>query len=223
MVGADLVRIVETLAPCKDVRLVADDIEYDSVDEFISESRGKVPKVFKVSAREPYLTIEFYRSSARLYVSTSDLTGSGLFAKLVSQVESCERRPRALYSFWYAVTSTWAIQLVFAIPALKPFSYLEVFLMIANIIWVLRVVFVQLRRFSLIQPLAANDPRTFWQRNADNTVIAIFSAVLGAVGGAAATKMADRIWPATPTPVVVEPSSAASASSSPAASSPKQR
>lgn len=211
MVGADLVRVVETLAPCKDVRLVADDVEYDSVDEFIAESRGKAPKALRITAREPYLTIDFSATSARLYVSTSDITGSGLFAQLVSGIQSCERRPRALYSFWYAVTSTWAIQLAFQIPVLKPLRYLVIWLVIANTIWVFWLLFVQLRRFSVILPIAAQDPRTFWQRNSDNAVVAVFSAVLGAVGGAGATKIADRIWPSAvpPTASVAEPASSA--------------
>ena len=71
IMGSELSRVIETLAPCKDIRIVADDIEFESIEEFISESRGKAPRVMKISAREPYLTIDFYPSSARLYVSSS--------------------------------------------------------------------------------------------------------------------------------------------------------
>lgn len=205
MIGSDLARIVDALSPCKNIRLVADDVEYDSVEEFIKESKGKTPNVFKITAYEPYLKIEFYRSSARLYVSTSDLTGSGLYVKLVSQIKSCERQPWVLYSFWYAVLSTWAIQLLFVLPTLKPFNYLELWFIITNLIWVLWIIFVRFRKFSLVHLLASQDPRTFWQRNSDNAFIALFSAMLGAVGGVVATKGADRIWPSVSNATVAEP------------------
>jgi len=221
--GSELSRVIETLAPCKDIRIVADDIEFESIEEFISESRGKAPRVMKISAREPYLTIDFYPSSARLYVSSSDLTSSGLFAKLVSQIEESERRPRFLHSFWYVVTSTGVIQLAFAIPALKPINYLEIWLTLANVLWVLRVAFIYVKRFSLIQPIAANDPRTFWQRNSDSAVVAIFSAVFGALCGAVATKVADRVWPTSSPSVVDGPAAETSIASSPATITPTQK
>ncbi len=218
--GGDLNRLMEILEQCQDVRFVADDIEFDSVEEFVVESRGKSPKVVKITAREPYLSIDFYPTSAKLYIGSSDLKATGIYTQLVSKIEECERRPRLLYNFWYLVTSTWGIQLFFALPYIKPYSYLEIWVILANLIWLLRVGFIHVRRFAFVQPIAAQDPRTFWQRNSDSTVVAIFSALLGALGGAAATKVADRIWPAPQSASAdVQIPAAASAPSS-AASSP---
>jgi len=220
MVGADLSRVLELLTPCQEVRIVADDVEYDSVDEFLAESKGKTPKSVKIFACDPYLTIDFTNFSARLYVSTSDIKGAGIFAQLVAHIRSCERKPRLFYSYWYAVTSTWVIQASFALPMLVPFKHFQIWLILANVLWVAWVFYVQLRRFSLILPIAAQDPRTFWQRNSDSVAVAVFSALLGALGGAAATKAADRLWPTPPaTSVESIATPAASAVPAPSASS----
>lgn len=210
MVAADLAEVIDTLSSCKEAVFIADDIQYASVAEFVTESKGRTPKIIRFSAREPYSTIELYPRWARLYVATDDLIASGLFFKLVAIISRCERKPRVIYSYWWTFASMWLIQLVFMLPLLKTRDYVVPWLMGANAIWIAWVVYVNLYKFSLVQPLATADPRTFWQRNSDNVVVAIFSALLGAIGGVAATKATDRLWPpasaSSPSPTAAPPS-----------------
>ncbi|UUZ76363.1 hypothetical protein LP414_00730 [Polaromonas sp. P1(28)-13] len=209
--AADLNDLFNALSDTGKIEFIADDVQYDSVSEFVAESRGRVPKVVKIKAANPYLTIDLCPRWARLYVSTDDLAATGLFTKLASILRGCERWPRFLYSGWWVVGSMWALQALFQIPVLKPFGDVLTWLMVANLVWILWVAYVHLWKFSFIQPLATTDARTFWQRNSDSVAVALFSALIGAVGGVAATKAADRWWPSTAAPVVASPLAPASA------------
>jgi hypothetical protein len=179
LTGFELEEIFDTLAALGKVELIADDVQYDSVAEFVKELRGRVPKVVRLTSFSPYVTIDLHSKWAQVRVSTTDLQTVGLFAKLSSILINCERRPSLLYSGWWIVMSMWVLQALTFVPPLKPYSY------------------IQLWRYSLVLPLTASDPRTFWQRNSDNAIIALISALIGAAAGAAATRAADLWWPAT--------------------------
>ncbi|MCA9233564.1 MAG: hypothetical protein KDA57_23190 [Planctomycetales bacterium] len=203
--AADVAEILETLSTCRDVKLIADNVEYESAEEFRTESKGRVPTEVRISAWEPYVTIDLYRFSASLHVSTSDLRGTGLFTKLAQLLQKRERKPRFLYSFSYIVPSSWVIQLVFLIPPLKSISYLSGWLLLINILWVVWVLFVQMRRHSQVFPSYRSQSGSFWRRNFDNSVVALLSALVGAIAGAAATRVADRIWPPVTSPSTTAP------------------
>jgi hypothetical protein len=194
----DLFDLLSELKDCKDFELIADDVKFDSIEEFIQESRGRKPSVVKIKVREPYLTIEFYPRWARLYVSSSQLLASGLFLKVDLILARCERKPRFLYSFAWPVVGAWTIPNLFYLSPLKPFAYMQIWISVLIFAWVFFVGFIHLWKFSSVHPVRQEDRPGFIKRNTDSIVIAVISALLGAVGGAAATKMADRIWPSSP-------------------------
>ena len=205
---ADLDDLVIALSDAGKIEFIADDVQYDSVSEFVAESRGRAPRVVKIEAANPYLSIELYPRSARLYVSTDDLAATGLFTKLVAILHRCERWPRFLYSMWWANGSVWALQALFLIPGLKPSFNVVAWLTAAGVVWILWALYFRLWKFSFVQSLAATESRTFWQRNADSVMVALIAALIGAVGGVAATKAAERWWPSGVTPVVASPTPA---------------
>lgn len=191
---AEILRLLSGSGSGK-VELIADDVQYDSVEEFVAESRGRVPKVVQIKSSEPYATIDLYSAFARLYVSKDDVAAVGLFAKLESILRAGERQPRVMYSGWWIVLSLWVLQALSYIPVLKPYARVIDTVFLLNSAWVAWAVYIYLRRFSFVQPVMTSDPRTFWQRNSDNVLVALISGLIGAVAGVTATKAADHWWP----------------------------
>lgn len=201
----DLAEILRLLASSSEpgsnkVELIADDVQYDSAEEFVSESHGRIPKVVRIKSSDPYATIDLHPAFARLYVSKDDVASVGLFAKLESVLRAGERQPKVLYSGWWIVLSLWVLQGLSYIPVLKAYAGAINVAFLLNSAWIVWAIYIHLRRFSLVQPVMASDPRTFWQRNSDNILIALISGLIGAVAGVAATKTADHFWRSESTP-----------------------
>lgn len=194
----DLFDLLSELKDSQDFELIADDVKFESIEEFIQESRGRNPSVVKIKVFNPYLTIDLYPRSARLYVSSSKLLALGLFLKIDKILSRCERKPRFCFSYAWVVGGAWVIPNLFYLSQLKPFDYLKIWVTIPTFAWMFFVGFIQLWRYSSIHPLRQEDRPSFIKRNTDSIIVAVISALLGAVGGVAATKMADRIWPSTP-------------------------
>ena len=210
-----LTEVFEIIASCTDVSLVADNIKYDSVDELVTVSKGRSPKMLEIRARNPHLSIDLDPMSARLYVSSSELIATGLFAKLDMLLRSSERRPKFLYRFVWAWLASLTLPNLFYLPVLKPYAWLSLPFSVAVLAWMLAIAYVHLRKHSSIQTGLRENQRSFVKRNIDAIVVAVVSALLGAVGGAVATKLADRYWPSTSatSPPPTLPSSPAPAAS----------
>jgi hypothetical protein len=56
----DLNMIVQEIQSCcKSVKIVADDIQYDNIDEFVKEHNGRRPKSVEISGFNPYVSVKF--------------------------------------------------------------------------------------------------------------------------------------------------------------------
>ena len=203
MWAGDLVELLSVLKDCTNIEFVADDVKFESIEEFVKESKGRNPSIVKITARDPYLTVELYHRWARLYISSSQLLPSGLFLKIDSILNRCERKPKFFYGYAWAYGSSLVLPNIFYLPPLKPYSYLSIWVIGLTFSWIIYIAFVHLWRFSIIQPIHREERSGFFRRNIDSIVVAVISALLGAVGGAAATKFADRVWPASPNTAVV--------------------
>lgn len=196
MWASDLAELLSELKDCNNIEFVADDVKFDTVDEFVRESRGHSPSEVKIGASNPYLSVTLDRITAKLYVSSSQLLASGLFLRIDSILSRCERKPKFIYGIWWVWFSSSLVWIIF-LPPLKPYSYLVVWFFGLYIPWLIYIAFLNIWRFSVIQPMHREERPSFIRRNLDGIVIAIISALLGAIGGVVATKMADRIWPNT--------------------------
>lgn len=194
----DLVELFSELKDCKYLKFVADDVKFDSIEEFILECSGRKPSEVKIEVREPYLTIDLYPRWARLYVSSRQLLASGLFLKVDSILSRCERKPRFFFSWAWLVGSAWVIPNLFYLTPFKPFAQLQVWAVVLIFAWMLFVAYIHLWKHSTVHPVRREDRPGFIKRNRDGIVVAVISALLGAVMGAAATRLADRIWPNSP-------------------------
>ncbi|MDQ2962254.1 MAG: hypothetical protein M3R31_03700 [Pseudomonadota bacterium] len=79
--AGDLVELLSDLKDCTNLEFVADDVKFESVEEFVKESNGRKPSAVKITAYNPYLTVDLYPRWAKVYVSSSQLLPSGLFLK----------------------------------------------------------------------------------------------------------------------------------------------
>ncbi|MBD9400834.1 hypothetical protein [Comamonas sp. CMM02] len=189
--------ILTVLAPAEGVKIVADGMEYESVDELAGHLFGKSPRELKVTGSSPYLTVELSPFSARLYAGSDDLVSSGMFARIAAVLSAAERSPRALYKNSWVFLLMVGLQVLSIVPALKSMQQGFIGLFGLTIAWYLWINFIHLRKHGLLLTHEPKDGRSFYQRNADSIVVAVVSAILGAVLGAAATKLADRIIPTT--------------------------
>ncbi|MBV7417986.1 hypothetical protein KW830_05895 [Comamonas sp. CMM03] len=187
--------ILTALEPAEEVKLVADGMEYDSVDELASHLLGKSPRELTVTARRPYLTVELSPTATRLFAGSNDLASYGMFARVAAVLSSAERSPRSLYKDFHVLLVFVGLQALSYVPIFKTFQ-LGLFCVMGLVIsWYFWICFIQLRRHGLLLTHESKDGRSFYQRNADNIRLAVVSAILGAVLGAAATKLADRLMP----------------------------
>jgi len=191
----DLSDLLTVLTDCEDPKIVADDVEYDSLEEFLKDVKGRRPLYFALKTSKPYVSVELNPRWARLYASSSQTIASGVFLKLDSILSRCERKPRILLKYGVVMTAWIASPLLVWFPPLKPLAYLEPWLMAVVIPWGLYASYVHIWKFSLIRPIFHHESPSFFKRNFDGIVIALISAFVGAILGAAALKFSDRMWP----------------------------
>jgi hypothetical protein len=196
----DLTALVSELETCEEVEIVADDVKYESIEELIRESKGRRPLVVKITALNPHVSIELNPHRAWLYVSSSNLQSSGLFFKVDSILSHCERKLKFFYEFVTVMVSATLLPNIFFLPFMQSFMFLHWWVFGATFAWLFYAAYINFWKYSLVHLVRRGDRPSFVKRNFDTIVIAIISALLGAVIGAAATKVVDRIWPSGPNP-----------------------
>ena len=194
----DLDNILYELKDCEKIEFIADDVKYDSVDEFIIDRHEIRPSELTIRTQNPYLTIDLDPLWAKLYVSSSKLLESGLFLKVDSILSKCERTPRISFTFWPPLVIIWIASGVFFLEVSEPHGYLIILMLLILIAWTTYVAYIRAKKFTTIYPVRRENKPSFITRNIDSIVIAIISAILGAAVGAAATKIADNMWPNSP-------------------------
>lgn len=197
MWASDLEYLFAELNNCTGIEFVADDVKFESVDEFVEFSKGRNPSSVEITAGEPYLSIELYQRWARIYVSSSDLLASGLFLKIDSILSRCERKPRFFYQYAWVIGSVIVIPNIFYLPPLKSYDYLNLWASVFAFSWMLYVAFIHLWRFSIVRPMHREESPGFFRRNIDAIVVAVIAALFGAIVGVAGTKMVEKVWPGT--------------------------
>lgn len=204
----NLDELISTLKVCESTLFVADDIQYDSVEEFVRERKGRKPRKVRVSGERPYIGIDLDPLWAKLDVSAlsvskDELLSLGLFKKLDAILSRCERKPKFLFSrrVWFV-----AIVLNFIALAYNPsYEFAQIranVYLVTGFVLLFPVLTVLLRGHSVVLPRFAGDVPSFFQRNKDSIVVAVVSALIGSLFGVVATKAVDKVWPNAPPPAV---------------------
>lgn len=174
----------------KELKISFDDYEATSFSE-IPEETKKVTISLEIQSYEPYIYISFYKRSARIWISSSNLEIEGAVAKIKDLLK---KRERALI-FYSSKVLNWSSYLI-SISASTLFFWLEermskniqitflIIILLAFIFWT----FTTLKPVnSIIEFQKKKNAPIFFQRNKDRILVglivgipvAIFSFLLG--------------------------------------------
>lgn len=174
-----------------------EDFKFDSIEELKNNLKKAQINELHVKSSSPYITIDFTRMWARVYVSSSETSSAGIFFRLDQIISNRTRILKWLYSFyfiWVTNISVWLISgtfgLTFISSRMNP--YTSITLTALSSMWLFWVLFIRLRSHSIIFLTHRGSEKPFLQRNKDNLILAIISAILGAILGIAGTLIANQ-------------------------------
>jgi hypothetical protein len=199
----DIASILDELSTCKDVELVADDVRYDSVDEFIQHRNGIRPRVTRISASDPSVLITLQPNFANLLVMSSTLISTGILTKIDAILARAQRKPQWVLSHfawvcWLCTGLTWA---TIGVATALHGGLIWLSIPAAALLVPIYVGVMSFRYVGVVHPVKRESRPGFWKRNQDRIVVGLIAAVLGAV----VVKGVDWLWPATPPAAKSEP------------------
>lgn len=174
----ELFQVIQGVA--KDVRIEVPGYELETPDELGALAQKLPEKVLhelRIMASEPYLTLDFYPHSSRLYISDQTLELLGVQTKIS---ELISRRKQAL---WWAM-NPWMVPVLGPMAIYVGAQFNKWVLGAVSVIvtavywWMYRRLF---RRYTIIFLKSRKEHDSFWERNQDKIILAVLSALLGAI------------------------------------------
>lgn len=164
--------------------------KYDSLAELVNSSTDRNTKNLKIQTANPYMTIEFHKMWAKVYVSVDDMLTTGLFHK----IDEIINQSRRLIPFFYSYYFVWLVNILLPIESalinrdgkLFP-EYFDTTLYILWILWLARATYIRLVKHSSIQLIKKEHVSSFFQRKRDDLILALLSALVGAILGVIGT------------------------------------
>jgi hypothetical protein len=165
-------------------KIQVEDFRLDNLEEMTSLKKDMLHEM-NISSTRPYISLEMRPSWIRLYISEDKAESRGIFEKIRTILVS-RKRPFTWIihnSFLYSV---WCILALYGVVwgvRLKSIILTASF----AIIFILAIVFTiygindQFKRYTIIIPKYKQDSPNFIKRNRDKIIIAIISAIIGAV------------------------------------------
>jgi len=181
------------------VSIETDEYKFDTIEEVASNRKGdRIKELHLKTTTNPHVTLGFTPLWARIYVSSSEANGAGIFYKLNQVIEKRTRTLKWLYSF-YVPFIVGGIMLLSSrfLPSLtyssSPF-YVSLAVSVTALLfmWVIWITYVRLRKHSTIALIHRSTEKSFLQRNKDNLILVIISALLGAILGVAGTLIVNK-------------------------------
>jgi hypothetical protein len=194
----DLAEIIRLLDGGQ-IDISTDDYKFESLEEAQQHFGPHPIYSLKISSSQPSAQVEFGRLRTQTYVYASP-TSLQLFHELDAVLRRCERRPPIFYRYWIVflvsllpngVSWFWDPRL-FGVPI---FLILQVLL----VVWMLRVLFIKMRRHSVVILKRRHEVPSFLTRNRDSLTIAIISALIGGLVTLGVTKVKETLFPSAPT------------------------
>jgi len=207
----DLERIVARLsAPGSPTKIQTDEHRFESLDELANHFGVLRPGNLTLSRRQPYAEVEFGPRESRIFVSggTDDApAATALFHDIDQILTQRQRRFPFLYSYW----TIWAVAGVsfasgqFADLSKPPWYVISTALSAVMLAWVCWVAYVRLTRSAVIRLERKTAARSFFQRNRDTLLIGLIGAIIGAFLAVVFPRVAEHLWPKSPTPTQSAP------------------
>ena len=174
-----------------------DDYSFETLDELETHFGSKDKTELKIASSDPYVSIELGNKAARLYVSGNNPNASGIFFELDKVLTARQRRFPALYTYWvllliniFSIATT-----IFMFNNIKAYSYITSTWSAVSLVasaWGLWILYVRMRRHSIIRMRRRAATDSFVRRNKDQLTVAIIAAIVGAILGIVGTKLIDK-------------------------------
>lgn len=175
------------------VEIVKGDYIFDTLDELAAHVGSRDQTNLTISSSKPYAQIELQPSASRVFVMAEDATSS-IFYEIDTVLTSRQRRIPLLYSYSAVNTISTAVILLsfFAGWSVSHAGMPGYFSLIPLLLvgWTVWVLFVRLKRNSVIRLERRVDRKSFFQRKKDELALMIISALIGAGLGVAGTMLA---------------------------------
>lgn len=177
--------------------LETDNYKYDSLTELINATADRKTKNLKIQTSNPYMTIEFHKMWAKIYVSVDDMLTTGLFHK----IDEIINQSRRLIPFFYSYSFVWLVNILLPIESallnrdgkLFP-EYIDTTLYILWVFWLARATYIRLVKHSSIQLIKKEHVSSFLQRKRDDLILALLSALVGAILGIIGTILTTKYF-----------------------------
>lgn len=177
----DLKTIEELIKDHQGYNIEAGDYEFKNVEELRNKYNNQKLNKVKISAHNPYITIEFHKMWVKLYCGSDDIESAGLFYKLDSIISSSSRKPSFIYSYY----SIWFINIVlFLIPRSSVIYNNNLIFEIISpifILWIFWVGYVRLLNSGEVVLSEKGDVKNYFSRNKDTITTAIISGLVVAI------------------------------------------
>jgi hypothetical protein len=186
-VGEILLAMGQDGAECS---IIADNVKYDSVDEYVSELKGRRPRQLELRSTGPFISATFKSSLAGIYAASSKPVALGIYTKIDQIIRGRERKPKIFFNLLTAfmiviILNFCLLPLEWMLPSYKTWAYtshfeifLTIFVAIASV-WQLYLTYLTKRSFSTIYPNFRHQKPSFFTANYDKIVLAIICAFLG--------------------------------------------
>jgi len=158
-----------------EIKIEADMYELENINEILSIKKRYFTNL-KFSIYKPYMSLEFSNNSIRLYTSDDTPIQRGLFEKLNSLLKKKERFPLSL--LLNPILSIIPVAILGGIFFIEDITLRSIVSFI-TIIWLASIMLYDMKFHSMIIPIHKNSQPNFFQRNKDQIILVIISAVVG--------------------------------------------
>ena len=164
---------------------------YDSVRE-IDNQNAPVTEL-KIETHEPYITINFNKHSANLFISDSEVNTLGAASKIEQIIERRQRN----FRWTNAKLATWlsgGVTVIFLLAFTTNFSSKHLFAtsiyfvgFILSCIWIYSSYHQSLKQYCKVEFVESINRTSFWIRKKDDVLVAVISTFFGAILGVLGT------------------------------------
>lgn len=171
-----------------EVKVDADTYELDSIEEILKIKKDNFTDL-KIYAHNPYISLDFSKNAIRLYISDDTPFQRGLFEKLKRLLKQKERY------FISSLFSYYAYVLFLVVMSTLSFwenSYITYTVgILAVSLYIIQGIYT-FKWHSIIIPIHKSSKPSFFQRNKDQMITSIISAVIGGAIVLYLTKLLDK-------------------------------
>lgn len=169
---------------CKEVEIQSGDNLLDSLGE-LQSLKKEVLHDLTISGKQPYISVDMNPDSLSLYITEDTPESRGLFEKVKDVLVRCRRPFTWLLHNSFLSGIPWGFAVFFALLGAKTQSWslatLSVILSLLGLIWVFYSIRDWSKRYTVIVPRHRIESPGFVKRNKDKILLAIFSAIFGAL------------------------------------------